>query len=520
MNLAVWRCVWASLALVMLLACQRRNETDGAQDHGHSHGQEETDEPEPVAITRWTRLHELFVEFPPPVAGKSVKFHAHLTRLQGFTPLTEGTFRVRFKQAGVVKAEGAVDRVLRAGIFAPEFMTPGQGRYEIEMQLEQGGKRDTFDCGTIDVGNEVPPSGASAPSAALSFLKETQWRIEFATAWAAERALAKEVELPAIVEPAGSDQLVVGAPTGGRFFHNPRLALAEGTRLKKGDVVGTVAPTVAGEDFSRLRFAVEEARLAKEQVEREIARVEPLVKQELLPERRLIELKNERETQAARLSAAKGRVGRVFAPGGAGGLPIKSTLEGVVSQVLAPNGEPVEAGAPLVRVGGTSSVWIRARFVARPSSAFENAKASAVRLASGERLEVDKEGGRLLSALPVIDAVSRTATWVAELPPRESSATRSKLPMGAAVVLVLRVGTPRTVVTVPRSAVVEINTRPYVFVQTEGESFEKRAVSLGVSDGGFVEVLSGVKKGERIVTDGGFDIHLQSLLGTIESHRH
>jgi hypothetical protein len=33
-------------------------------------------------------------------------------------------------------------------------------------------------------------------------------------------------------------------------------------------------------------------------------------------------------------------------------------------------------------------------------------------------------------------------------------------------------------------------------------------------------VISGVTKGERIVTRGGFDIHLAALMGTVESHRH
>jgi membrane fusion protein, heavy metal efflux system len=76
------------------------------------------------------------------------------------------------------------------------------------------------------------------------------------------------------------------------------------------------------------------------------------------------------------------------------------------------------------------------------------------------------------------------------------------------------------VLAVPRSAVVEINTRPFVFVQTEGESFEKRAVQLGGASGDLIEIEQGVTENERIVTRGGFDIHLASLMGSVESHRH
>ncbi len=505
------RLALAAFALVATVSCGR----DATHD-GHSHGKVGS-EPEPVSITKWTEKHELFVEFPPPVAGKAVEYHAHVTALEGFRALTEGTFRVRWKAPSGVAAETQIDGVKRAGIFTPSGPAPGPGSYQLEMSVEGGGVTDVFDCGPIVLADPPKAPAEEAPSAAITFLKESQWKIPFGTAWAEERPLAREVELPATVEPAGTDQLVIGSPTGGRFFHNPKLALAEGSRIRKGDVVGSIAPTVGGEDYGRLQLAVDEARISKDQVEREIKRVEPMVKEGLLPEKRLTELRNERDTLSARLSAAKGRIGRVLAPGGTGGLPIRSSIEGIVSQVLVPNGEPVDAGAALVRIGGTSSVWVRTRFVARPAAAFAGAAPAAVRLPSGARVDLASAGARLLSAAPVIDPTSRIATWVLEVPPQ---AGENPLQPGMQVVLLLRVGAPRTVLAVPKSAVVEINTRPFVFVQVDGEHFEKRNVTLGDSDGGFVELTSGIAKGERIVTTGGFDVHLGSLMGSVESHRH
>jgi RND family efflux transporter MFP subunit len=502
----------ALVACLWIAGCDREE----AHSHDHDeHGHEE-EGPEPLAITRWTDTHELFVEFPPPLAGKPVAYHAHVTKLDGFKALTEGTFRVRYKSGSSVAAEASIDGVKRAGIFTPEGVAPAVGEYQLEMEVIHDGKSDVFDCGTVAVTDALPAPEAEAPSSAITLRKEAQWKIPFSTAWAKERPVAKEIELPATVELAGTDQLVVGAPTGGRFFHNPKLALAEGRRIRKGDVIGNLVPTVAGDDYSRLLLAVEESRLDKEQVEREIRRVEPLVQQDLLPARRLTDLKNQLDNAEARLSSAQGRIGRVVGQGGAGGLPIKSSIEGVVSQVLVPNGEPVEGGAPLVRIGGTDSLWLRSRFVARPASAFRDAHPTGVRLPNGERFDLEKHGARLLSPLPVIDPGSRVATWVVELPPLETPS----LQLGTSLVLMLRVGKPRTVLAVPRQAVVEINTRPYVFVQADGEHFDKRAVALGTADGSFVEIVSGVAKGERIVDKGGFDIHLASLMGTVESHRH
>ncbi|HEY6079345.1 MAG TPA: efflux RND transporter periplasmic adaptor subunit [Polyangiaceae bacterium] len=510
---------------LLLLACDRGAGHGHDHDHEDAHaGHAEAEQEGPsLALTRWTERYELFVELPAPMPGKPVAYHAHVTRLSDFGAVGEGTFRVRFSTPTGVAQEAVQVGVKRPGIFAFEGPAPGAGTYGLEMVYEHAAERDVFDCGSVTVANKPVAAELELPGGAITFLKESQWKVPFGTAWAEQRSMARELELAADVEPAGKDQLTVGAPTGGRFFHNPKLALAEGMPIKKGDVLGSIAPTVAGDDYSRLQFAVEEARLASEQTEREIARVEPLVKQGLLPERRLIELRNELETQTARLKSAGGRLGRVDSPGGAGGLAIKSTLDGVISQVVVPNGEPVQAGAPLVRIGGTEQLWVRARFVAKPASMLVDPTPVALRLASGERVSLEARGARFLSALPVVDVASRVATWIVDVPAaavRAKGLTGNDLRPGASVVLSVRIGKPEPALAVPRSAVVEINTRPYVFVQADGEHFEKRSVAVGHADGEFVRIESGVKRGERVVTRGGFDIHLASLMGSVESHRH
>ena len=60
----------------------------------------------------------------------------------------------------------------------------------------------------------------------------------------------------------------------------------------------------------------------------------------------------------------------------------------------------------------------------------------------------------------------------------------------------------------------------YVYVQTAGERFEKRNVELGASDGLHMQLLSGVKPGERVVTKGAYQIKLSSASGEVPSHGH
>lgn len=507
------RLTFAAAAVLFASACHEHH------DHAHgsaAHGAEAHQEAS-LGVTRWSERYELFVELTAPTPNQPVRYHAHLTRLSDFSGARGGTLKVRFKTSTGVAKEVTQVGVQRPGVFVFESAAPGAGTYQLEMAYEQDGQADVFDCGNLVVAAKPPSPTGEAPAGVITFVKESQWKVPFETAWASPRPMAREVELPAVVEPAAGNQLTVGAPTGGRFFHTTELALAEGTLIKKGDVLGSIAPNVAGDDYSRLQLAVEEARLELAQTQRELARVEPLVQQALLPERRLIELRNELATRSARATSAGARLSRVNAPGGAGGLPIRSSIDGIISLVAVSNGEPVEAGTPLVRVGGTEHLWVRARFVAKPASLWVAPSPLGLRLPSGERVALGPLGARFVSALPVVDTASRVATWIVDLP---AAQVPRELRPGASVVLAVRVDEPASALAVPRSAVVELSTRPYVFVQVAGEQFEKRRVTLGPADGDFVRIDAGIAAGERVVVRGGFDVHLASLLGSVESHRH
>ena len=73
---------------------------------------------------------------------------------------------------------------------------------------------------------------------------------------------------------------------------------------------------------------------------------------------------------------------------------------------------------------------------------------------------------------------------------------------------------------IPVTALVEEQGVFYVYVQTEGESFQKREVKLGANDGQQAQVLSGVAEGERVVTKGAYQIKLSTASGTLPAHGH
>ena len=60
----------------------------------------------------------------------------------------------------------------------------------------------------------------------------------------------------------------------------------------------------------------------------------------------------------------------------------------------------------------------------------------------------------------------------------------------------------------------------YVYIQTEGETFENRPIKIGVDDGQNIQILSGVEVGDRVVTKGAYQIKMASMATSVPAHGH
>jgi multidrug efflux pump subunit AcrA (membrane-fusion protein) len=75
----------------------------------------------------------------------------------------------------------------------------------------------------------------------------------------------------------------------------------------------------------------------------------------------------------------------------------------------------------------------------------------------------------------------------------------------------LGVGARTTLLLVPKESVLDNEGKKIVYVLRTGEEFERRDVVVGDEYGGKVAIVSGVKPGERVVTQGAYQLKLQEL---------
>jgi RND family efflux transporter MFP subunit len=116
--------------------------------------------------------------------------------------------------------------------------------------------------------------------------------------------------------------------------------------------------------------------------------------------------------------------------------------------------------------------------------------------------------GRVAYIDPRVDPATRTAKVRVELPTPGSAL---RLGMFANVTFRLPFAAGATLA-IPRTAVQAVGSRTVVYVMPEGEEgrFIERVVKLGAPAGDTVEVASGLKAGERVVSEGSFFLRAEA----------
>src|SRR5688572_18620399 len=97
------------MACALIGACKRDSAHQHASEHpsGHDHHEEGHGHAGgPVSrITLWSDQFELFAEHEAAVAGKKLTLLAHVTVLDGFRPLKEGTVKLELEGPAALAAE-------------------------------------------------------------------------------------------------------------------------------------------------------------------------------------------------------------------------------------------------------------------------------------------------------------------------------------------------------------------------------------------------------------------------------
>lgn len=473
-----------------------------------------------LAVTIWSDRTELFMEHPPLVAGADARFAIHLTDITTFAPLREGRVVVRFEGDSITRFE--VDAPSTPGIFGVDVKVPAARRYQLAVEVHGPKFSDELRAGVVTVYESQQAALAAVPAdeeGATSFLKEQQWTLDFATMRIGSEARRQVVPVPATIEPRMGGTAEVRAPAAGRIAGGSGHAI--GTAVTRGAIL--IEVLVRNERLGEapiLKLEMSQAESALRLAQQDLARVERLTTAGAVPQRRLAEAREAYESAAARARIAQEQLQHLelSRTGQGAGDPserviVRAPIGGVVAEASATPGATVEEGQLLYRIVALDRVHVVGSVPEQHIARVERSSAAEIDVPG---LPSPLKASRLISVGRVVDPRRRSVPITFEIakPP-------SAVAIGQIVTLRLITAARGSEVAVPKDAIVDDGGQTIVFVQTGGESFERRPVRVGdAREGGFVHVVDGLTAGERIVTRGAHLVRLAALSPQTPGHGH
>lgn len=492
----------------------------------HEHAEETAPDREALAYTTFEGGSELFVEFKTLAVGEESPFAAHVTKLADFQPATEGKVTAILSGGGAATETFTSDAPSSPGIFRPVAKPSHAGLRNLSVVIEVAGFRDVHDLGEVTVYPTLEAAIAAAPAeeeddGTITYLKEQQWKTDFATGVVATARLRAAVEATAELAPTPDGHAVVTAVVSGRII--PGALPRVGVEVSRNAVLATIAPHLgSGADLASLRLDVERARVAVAQANLELQRLEGLFAQEAVAERRVVDARAAAALAGAELRASEARLGQYQGTQVASGegaedrVTVRAPIDGVVARVGAVPGQAVDEGAVLFEIVRLDRLLLEVHVPEADIERLRDATGAAFfPQGFADEIDVTERGGRLLAMGGVVDPRTRTIPLVFELP-NPDRALRAGM-SGRAHVFT---GGVTEALAIPASAVVDEDGRPVAYVEAGGEAFERRQLVLGVRDGELVEVVSGLAAGERVVTRGAYEIRLAAVSGDVPAHGH
>lgn len=303
-----------------------------------------------------------------------------------------------------------------------------------------------------------------------------------------------------ILSAQGQEATVVAASSGVVSFSRK---IAEGIEVGQGSELLSVSAEHIQEGDP-----VRKAKVAYEKAKEEYERAEKLVGSQIVSQKEFAALReayqNARLAYEALLPSKSGK-----------GVAVKAPIGGFVKNCLVKEGDYVTVGQPLMTVTQMRRLVLKAdvseryyaqlpRIVSANFKTPYNNKVYCLENLGGKVLSFGKSSGDTSYYVPVTFEFDN----------------RGDMVPGAFVEVFLLSGERQGVISLPESALTEEQGLYFVYLKLDDECYKKQEVQLGTSNGERVEILSGLKDGDTVVTRGAIHVKLAAASNAIPAHTH
>lgn len=303
-----------------------------------------------------------------------------------------------------------------------------------------------------------------------------------------------------VLAAQGDETTVVATVAGVVSF---RGKVTEGMNVNPGTPLMTLsARNLADGD------PTEKARIAYETARKEYERMKPLHESQIVSTREFAQA--EQTYENARISYEAVRRNHT-----SGGQTVTAPIGGYVKQLLVNEGDYVEVGTPLAGITRDRRLFLRAEVSEKYYAHLRNVHSANFCTPYADKVYALSDlNGRLLSYGKAAGENSHSVPVTFEFD------NKGDILPGSFVEIYLLSQPMENVIALPRTALTEEQGNFFVYLQVDDEGYKKQPVTIGVDDGERVQILTGVKAGDRVVTRGAYQVKLASATNAIPAHSH
>lgn len=299
----------------------------------------------------------------------------------------------------------------------------------------------------------------------------------------------------------GSETVLVATVPGVVTLGDTRFV--DGTVVRKGQPVLTLASNTLSDGDVAIRI-----KNAYQTAKREFERMEQLIGDKIV---------SQKDYEQARLTYENAKVAYDAIQGkqSVRGVAVTAPMNGFLKNILVKEGDYVTVGQPLATISQNNRLLLRADVSEKNYARLPMIRSAHFKTPYDDKVyKLDELDGRLLSYgkssgnnsfyIPVLFEFDNKGAVIA-----------------GSYVEVYLLGKPmEQVLSVPTSALVEEQGLYCVYLRLDEDCYKKQYVTLGADNGEAVQILSGLKTGDEVVTKGAYQIKLASASNAIPAHTH
>lgn len=307
-----------------------------------------------------------------------------------------------------------------------------------------------------------------------------------------------------VLAAPGDEAVIVATSNGVVSFSSNKLT--EGTKVQKGQSLFQISSKdiAEGDYYTKVKATYEAAKASYD-------RAEALVKDKIISQKEFESTKLEFENAKTAYNAVSNNKT-------AKGVSVNAPINGHMKNILVKEGEYITVGQPLATVSQNQRLVLRAEVSQRYYNAMQSVKSANFKTPYDNKVySLEDLNGRLLS----FGKTSNENSFF--IPVFFEFDNKGEVIPGSFVEVYLISSPIENTLSIPVSALTNEMGIYYVYVQIDEEGYRKQEVALGANNGKEVQIIKGLHPGDRVVTQGAYQVKMASASGAIphgHSHEH